>query len=382
MKKVQIIEKSCHREGLKVEKLRNYFRQNGYELVNDGTGLDPTNKYAFPLEDLEISPEADVFVLTTCGFSKSIEDGDFDALKMIHQYKKPSAKVIVGGCIVKIAPDRLDKEFDGDRFDAKSYHLLDEFVEHDIPFSEIENGNIMNNTDNYFIKIQDGCNHRCAYCSIWRAAGKSVSKPMDEVIKEFQYGIRQEFKHFYFLGECMGAYGLDFGSNFGELLDEIGKLEGDFDLLIEDISPQYFLKNYESIKELCVKGVIRSLHVPVQSGNDRILKLMRRAGDMKLVTEKMKEIKELAPDITLSSAVIVGFPTETEEEFEESIEYCKESCFDSVACHVFSARVGAPAATMDGQLSEEEKYRRYCIFKDRFSGVTRIDPNQRKYVGE
>lgn len=382
MKKVQIVEKSCHREGLKVERLRNYFRKNGYELVNDGTGLDPTNKYAFPLEDLEISPEADVFVLMTCGFSKSIEDGDFEALKMILKYKKPSAKVIVGGCIVRIAPERLDKEFDGDRFDAKSYHLIDDFVEHDIPFSEIEDGNVMNFTDNYFIHIQDGCNHRCSYCAIWRAAGKSTSKPIDQVISEFKYGIRQGFKHFYFLGECMGSYGLDFGSNFGELLDEVGKLEGDFDLLIEDISPVYFLNNYESIKKLCQSGVLRSVHVPIQSGCDRILKLMRRGGDMKEVMAKMKELKEIAPNVTLSSAVIVGFPSETEEEFQSSIQYCQEAKFDTVACHVFSCREGAPAASFEGQISDEEKYRRYCEFKEKFQGITRVDPNQRKFVGE
>ncbi|ADL52817.1 radical SAM protein [Clostridium cellulovorans] len=382
MKKVQIVEKSCHREGLKVEKMRNFFRENGYELVNDGTGLDPTNKYAFPLEDLVISPEADLFVLTTCGFSKSIEDGDFDALKMIMKYKKPSAKVIVGGCIVKIAKERLDEEFDGERFDAKSYNLLDEFVEHKVSFDEIKDGNVMNFTDNYFIKIQDGCNHRCSYCAIWKAAGKSTSKPIAEVIEEFNYGLRQGFKHIYFLGECMGAYGLDFGSNFAELLEEIDKIEGDYDLLIEDISPIYFLRNYEAIKKLCIKGVIRSLHVPIQSGCDRILKLMMRTGDMALVKEKMQELKNAAPNTTLSSAVIVGFPTETVEEFQETLEYCKDSCFDTVACHVFSARDGAPAAEMDGQVDEEEKYRRYTEFKEKFVGITRVDPNQRKYVGE
>jgi MiaB/RimO family radical SAM methylthiotransferase len=382
MKKVQIIEKSCHREGLKVQRMRQYFTRNGYELVNDGTGLDPTNKYAFPLEDLEISPEADVFVLTTCGFSKSIEDGDFDALKMIMKHKKEEAKVIVGGCIVKICPERLAEEFQGDTFDAKSYHLLDEMIEHDIPFEDIEPANYMNFTDNFFIKIQDGCNHRCAYCSIWKAAGKSMSKPVEDIIREFKHGLEQEHKKFYFLGECMGAYGLDLGYNLGTLLDEVVKLEGDFDLLIEDISPIYFLKNFKSIRSICNKKIIRSLHVPIQSGNDRIISLMNRKCDMGAVQQKLAQIKEDVPQIILSSAVIVGFPSETWDEMLDSLEYCRKAKFDTVACHVYSDRPGSIASKMEKQIDEDEKYRRYIYFKENFKGVTRVDPNQRKYIGE
>ena len=382
MKKVQIIEKSCHREGLKVERLRNFFRQNGYELVNDDTGLDPTNKYAYPLEELVISPEADIFVLTTCSFSESIENGDFEALNMIKRDKKPDANIIVAGCLVKISPERLASEFTGDVFDAKSYHLIDDYVEHTISFGDIDNVNYQKNTDNYFIKIQDGCNQRCSYCAIWKAAGVNTSKPINEVIAEFQKGLDEGHKKFYFLGECMGAYGLDVGYSLSTLLDRVCELQGEFDLLIEDISPVYFLKNFEAIKRICEKNIIRSLHVPIQSGCTRIVQLMNRRCDMQMVLEKFLEIKRILPHIILSSAVIVGFPTETWDELLESLAYCKNARFDTVACHVYSNRPGSKASRMEGQIEEDEKYRRYSYFKENFQGETRIDPNQRKYIGE
>ncbi len=382
MKKVQIVEKSCHREGLKVERMRDYFKANGYELVNDDTGLDPTNKYAYPLENLVIHPDADIIVLTTCGFSKAIEDGDFEALKIINENKKKDAKVIVGGCILEIAKERLDKEFDGPTFDAKSYFKMDDYVEHTVDYSEIAEPNRLKNTDNFFIKIQDGCNHRCAYCAIWKAAGPSKSKPLDKVMEEFHSGLEAGYKHFYFLGECSGAYGLDFGSNLSELLKQFKTIDGDYDILLEDVHPWYFLKSFEDLKELCVQGKIRSFHTPIQTGSERVLKLMKRQSDMKKVMDNLKELRAACPDLVLSSAVIVGFPTETEEELQESIDYCNEATFDTVACHMFSARPGSVAAEMDGQIPEEEKAKRYHTFKANFAGRTRVDPNQRKYVNE
>lgn len=382
MKKVQIVEKSCHREGLKVERMREFFRANGYELVNDDTGIDPTNRYAFPLENLTIHPEADIIILTTCGFSQAIEDGDFTALQIINEAKKPSAEVIVAGCLTKIASERLTKEFDGAFFDAKSYHRLNELIPHTKNFECVIEPNNVKNCDDFLIKIQDGCNHRCSYCVIWKAAGKSRSKPIAAVINEFKRGLQDGYKHFYFLGECSGAYGLDFGSNLGELLRQFKNIDGDYDILIEDVAPIYFLNCFEELKELCKMGKIRSFHTPIQSGSDRILRLMRRQCNMKEVKRRLLELRAICPTITLSSAVIVGFPTETHEDLYESIAYCNEATFDTVACHTFSIRPGAEAAEMSGQIDEREKAARYHMFKNSFTGKVRIDPNQRKHVHE
>lgn len=380
MKKVQIVEKSCHREGLKVERMRDYFRENGYTLVNDDTGLDPTNKYAFPLENLNIHPDADLIVLTTCGFTQAIEDGDFEALNIINNHKKTSAKVIVGGCITEIAPERLAQHFAGDTFDSKSYFKLDGMIKHTIDYSSISEPNRLKNTDNFFISIQEGCNHKCSYCAIWKTIGKSVSKPVDKVLEEFRSGLKDGYKHFYLLGHCAGAYGIDFGTTLGSLLKKFKGIDGDYDIVLEDVSPVYFLKCFDDLKALALVKRIKSFHTPIQSGNHRIQKLMRRKCDMEKVKECLQELRKVCPDITLSSAIIVGFPTETSDELQDSINYCKEATFNTVACHMFSARPGANASDMDGQIPHEELVERYHIFQNSFEGTTRVDPNQRKFV--
>ncbi len=380
MKKVQVIEKSCHREGLKVERMRNFFLQNGFELVNDDNGLDPTNRYAFPLQDLEIDPEADLIVLTTCGFTKAIEDGDFEALKIINEYKKPEARVIVAGCLTEIAPERLASEFDGPSFDNRSYYKLDDIIEHTVSYNDIPAQNMLKNTDNYFISIQEGCNHRCSYCAIWRTIGKSVSKPLEEVLGEFKAGLENGYKHFYLLGHCSGAYGRDQGSNLSTLLREFISIDGDYDIVLEDVMPLYFLKMADELKELAKQKKIKSFHTPIQSGNERVLRSMKRRCDMDSVKENLLAMRKNNPNIVLSSSVIVGYPTETREELQDTIDFCREATFNTVACHMFSPREGSEAFDMEGQIPHDELVERYNLFQDTFQGTTRVDPNQRQFV--
>lgn len=380
MPKLQIIEKSCHREGLKVQRLRNFFEGNGYTVVKNDWEVDPTNKYAYALEKIEIDPTADVIILTTCGFTKAIEDGDFNALDIIRKNKKPTAKVIVAGCLVKINPERVAKEFDGPMFDAHSYKKINDIINPKIPYQDFPEPNNMLHANKYFIHIQSGCSNRCSYCAIWKTLGKIVSKPIEKVMAEFRRGLQAGHKEFYLIGECSGAYGLDFGKNLGSLLSEFLKFEEDFTIVLEDVSPMYLPKCFAPLKELCARKNIESFHSPIQSGNPRILRLMNRHYDLVQFKSMLLEIRNATPDIILSSSVIVGFPSETREEMYNSIRFCKEATFDTVACHMFSARPGAKAAEMPNQIPHEEKAERYKIFQAEFEGITRIDPNQRKFV--
>ncbi|HEY6873387.1 MAG TPA: radical SAM protein [Geobacteraceae bacterium] len=380
MPKVQIVEKSCHREGLKVQRLRNFFIGNGYTLVKDNYEIDPTNKYAFPLQDLVIDPDADLIVLTTCGFTQAIEDGDFQALDIIRKNMKPTAQIIVAGCIVKINPERVALEFDGPTFDAHSYEKINDILNPVVPFQNFEEPNQMLHTDKFFIQIQSGCSNRCTYCAIWKTLGKSVSKPIDDVMRELHKGLKEGHRKFYLIGECAGQYGRDFDKDLGDLLHEFTQVKNNFTLVLEDVSPKYALKSFEPLKLLFEQKKMELFHSPIQSGNDRILKLMNRRTDMQAFKSMCRELKEIAPESILSSAVIVGFPSETREELQDSIDYCRDARFDSVACHMFSARPGAKAATMPDQIPHEELVARYKIFQSEFGGITRIDPNQRKFV--
>jgi MiaB/RimO family radical SAM methylthiotransferase len=380
MPKLQIIEKSCHREGLKVQRLRNFFEGNGYTVIKNEWEVDPTNKYAYPLEKLKVDPTADLIILTTCGFTKAIEDGDFTALDLIKKNKKPTAKVILAGCLVKINPERVAKEFDGPTFDAHSYEKINDIINLKIPLQEFPEPNQMLHTDRYFIHIQSGCSNRCAYCAIWKTMGKSVSKPIEKVMAEFRKGLKQGHKNFYLIGECAGAYGLDFGKDLGSLLSEFLKFKEDFTLVLEDVSPMYLARCFEPLKEMCASKKIELFHSPIQSGNPRILRLMNRYYNLEEFKARLHQLRKASPGIILSSAVIVGFPSETREEFYDSIRFCQEATFDTVACHMFSARPGAKACEMPDQVPHQEKAERYKIFKAEFDGATRVDPNQRQFV--
>ncbi|QPJ65966.1 MAG: radical SAM protein [Candidatus Nitrohelix vancouverensis] len=379
MKKVQIVEKSCHREGLKVQRLRNYFESNGYEVISDDHGIDPTDKYAFPLQNLNVDPDADLIVLTTCGFTKDIEDGDFKALEMIKKNKKPSAEIIMGGCLTNMNPERMKEEFGGMTFNMDNYEVFDKFISAKVPYEQIPATNHMPNSDRFFIQIQDGCSSRCTFCSIWKA-GDSVSKTIEDVMDQFYKGIMDGHERIYLIGEAAGSFGMDYGKNLGDLFDEILKVDAQFKLVLEDISPWYIPKCIDQLIELARQGKIESLHSPIQSASDRILRLMGRSCDMEQFKKNFKAIREASADIILSSAVIVGFPTETREELEQTIEYCRDTTFNTMACHMYSSRPETKAAEMDGQISEEEKVYRYKYFKSNFEGTTRVDPNQRPRV--
>jgi MiaB/RimO family radical SAM methylthiotransferase len=381
MPRVQIIEKSCHREGLKVERLRNFFEGNGYIVVEGNHGLDPTNKYAFPLEDLRIDPDADLYVLTTCGFTQAIEDGDFSALALINKHKRDDAQVILGGCLTKINPERVASEFGGSTFDMDDYSKINTLVNAKVPLEQFPEPRHMPNTERFFITIQEGCSSRCSYCSIWKT-GDNRSRPMEEILSKFREGLDRGHRRIYFIGENAGSYGLDLEprTNLGNLLSEVLKFKEDFKLVLEDVNPMYVKKNFAPLLELCRQNKVESFHCPIQSANPRILRLMRRMCKMDEFLGMIQQLRAASSDLILSSAVIVGFPSETREELDETIKFCHAAGYDTVACHMFSQRPGNPANDMPGQISHEEKVWRYRHFKEQFKGTTRVDPNQRPLV--
>jgi MiaB/RimO family radical SAM methylthiotransferase len=383
MPRVQIVEKSCHREGLKVQRLREFFEGNGYVVAKWNHGLDPTNKYAFPLEELQIDPDADLYVLTTCGFTQSIEDGDFDALKVINKYKREDAQVILGGCLTKINPERVAKEFGGQTFDMDDYKKFDTLINAKIPLEQFPEPRSMPNTDRFFITIQEGCSSRCSYCSIWKT-GDNRSRPMEEIVAKFRDALTRGINKIYLIGENAGSYGLDLTPkrSLGELLGEFLKFDADFKLVLEDVNPMYVRRNFAPLFELCRQGKVELFHSPIQSANQRILRLMRRMTKMDEFLKMIQALRATSSELILSSAVIVGFPSETREELQESIEFCEAAGYDTVACHMFSQRPGNPSNDMPDQIPQEEKVWRYRHFKSSFKGKTRIDPNQRPLIGD
>lgn len=407
MSTAQIIVTSCSRRSLEIEQIKNFLHGNGYSLSSDSWNVDPT---------------ADVILLSTCGFTQAAEDFGFEMLRQVQTAKKPGAKVILGGCIPPINPERVAREFDGPTIDPRCYFRLNDLLGAKRGFEEFERPNILsqpslltdlqktfdlfktfdgslsglryishcldnglhrriiraryanlNSLTTFYIQIQEGCSMECSYCVIRKAIGGLRSKPAEIIISELETGLGSGFKRFQFVGDNAGSYGLDIGTNLGRLLDRVAAISQDFELDLTDINPVYLRLIFDSVKKLLTQGQLSSLYVPIQSSSRRVLKLMKRDCDMDAVRQMFIEIKRLGPSqFRLGTSVIVGFPSETVQELDETVHFCSQIGFDWVWCHSFSARPDTLAGTLPGQVAPDEILRRARSVKTQLRGKSLV----------
>ncbi len=387
---VQIIIKSCDRRVLELEQVKNWLTENGFKLSNNHYQVDKT---------------ADIIILTTCGVTQLHEDFTFEMLEKIKAGKKPGAQIILGGCVPEINPERVAKEFGGPTFSPKSYYKLDQIFNLPRKLDTFERPNLykmeglyrsdvgntldtvkyvtslnlhsvmrglklrINNRKTYYIQIHEGCSMGCTYCAIQKAIGPlRNSKPIETVIKEFNEGLKKGYKRFRLIGDCAGSYGLDIKTNLGKLLQRISEIEDQFTLELTDINPVFLKVIYEPVKTLCLQKRLSNLYIPIQSGNDRILGLMHRRYDIEETKQMLNELKAAAPkEFKIGTSVIVGFPSETADELQDTIDFCNDLNFDWIYCHGFSPRPGTPAADLPEQLSGEEVMERVNQFREKIN---------------
>ena len=386
-KKVQIIIKSCDRRVLELEQVKNWFVANGYVISNNHYSVDRT---------------ADIIILTTCGVTQMHEDFTFEMLKRINAGKKPGAHVILGGCVPEINPKRTAREFGGPTFSLRAYDKLDKIFDMPRKLDTFERPNLYKmkglyrsdvgntldtvkyvaglnfrsimrglklratNRKTYYIQIHEGCSMGCTYCAIQKAIGPlRNSKPIDTVIKEFRTGLKKGYRHFRLIGDCAGSYGRDIGTDLGKLLERVAEIEEPFTLELTDINPVFLKVIYKPVRKLCLQKRISNLYIPIQSGNNRVLGLMHRRYNIEETKRMLTDLKKAAPKgFRIGTSVIVGFPSETEEELKDTVDFCNDMKFDWIYCHGFSARPGTPAAELPDRLSDEEVMKRVADFRD------------------
>ena len=184
------------------------------------------------------------------------------------------------------------------------------------------------------IYVSAGCAKNCSYCAIRFATGQPRSKPLDVVMQHISEGLRQGYRTFDFLSDSIGGYGLDLGTNLGELFDRVLAHPGYFTIGVSDLHPHEFIKYFDKMLSLCRAGRIHYLYVPVQSGNERILRMMNRHCDVKDLTNKFRAIRNYY-EVFLQTGIMVGFPGETEEEYEDTLDFLKAVGFDNVYVHYY-----------------------------------------------
>lgn len=318
---------------------------------------------------------ADFILFNTCAVREHAEDrvfGNVGALKNLKR-KHPQTLIALCGCMMeqKHIADRMYKSFPYvglvfgthmlHKFPQLLYEALstgkrvysqgndDSLVHEGIPIKR--DGSIKG-----WLPIMYGCNNFCTYCVVPYVRGRERSREKEIIINEARDMISSGYKDITLLGQNVNSYGKNLKNSvpFYELLKEIDSIDGDYWLRFMTSHPKDCTKELiDTIAES--KHISSHLHLPFQSGSDRILKLMNRHYDRKQYLEIVNYAKEKIPNVSLTSDIIVGFPGETYEDFKETISLIKEVEFTSLFTFIYSPRVGTPAAEMDDPVSSQEK---------------------------
>ena len=325
----------------------------------------------------ESNSNVDIAVINTCTVTNT---SDSKSLKVIkHTIKNnPNAIVIVCGCFSQINPDRL-KDMEGvsivlgnynkskimdyiNQYKKDKKQIIDVRELNDEKFECMKLNNF--NKTRAFVKIEDGCENFCSYCIIPYSRGKVRSKLMEEVLDEVNTLVNNGHREIVLTGIHTGHYGADIKEyDFSDLLNEICKIKGLERLRISSIEiTELDDKFLETLKNN--KIIVDHMHIPLQSGCDKTLKEMNRKYDVAYFKDKIKKIRSIRPNISITTDVIVGFPNETEDDFNTTVNTIKEIKFTKLHVFPFSVRKGTVAETMENQINEKTKKERVHILMD------------------
>ena len=350
----------CQQNEADSEKLRGYLSQSGYTIGTEAEG-------------------ADVVVMNTCAIREHAEQRVFGNLGALTHTKRrhPGQKIFLCGCMAgetKVS-DRIKHSYPHVDGVFSTHHLwqFPEILWNVLSrskrqfFIEDEAGSIAegipqvrDNTLKAWVSIMYGCNNFCTYCIVPYVRGRERSRKKEDILAECRCLIESGTKEITLLGQNVNSYGKDLpdGVDFADLLAEIAQLPGDFLIRFMTSHPR---DASEKLFDTMAKypKIAKQLHLPFQSGSSRVLKAMNRHYDRETYLKKVNYAKSVMPDLVLTSDVIVGFPGETEEEFEETISLIQEVHYDSLFTFIFSPRTGTPAASMEDPTPKDEKNRRF-----------------------
>ena len=313
---------------------------------------------------------ADVYLINTCTVTNT---SDQKSRKMIRQArrKNKNAVVVAMGCFTQIRNNDNDiMDFVdvviGNKDKSKIVDLTEKFIKDHKKIANIEDINEADFDDmeiSYFntrtralVKIEDGCENFCSYCIIPYVRGKVRSKKPEKVLKEVERLAKNGYKEIVLTGIHTGHYGADLENyDFSDLLRALEKIDGIDRIRISSIEITELNDKFLNVLKDS-KKIVNHIHIPLQAGSNHVLKLMNRKYDKEYYLDKINKIREIRPDMAVTTDVIVGFPSETEEDFNETIEFVKKVNFAGGHVFPFSRRNGTPAAKMKGQLTKEEKH--------------------------
>ena len=349
--------------------------------------------------------EADLIAFNTCCVRENAEDRLFGKLGEVKKYKEEKGTIIaIGGCMMqeKHMVEKLKKSYPF--FDIVfGPHTLYKFPEDvyntlttrkriedilDID-GEIIEGLPIRRDDKIkaSVAIMNGCNNFCTYCIVPYVRGRERSRKAEDIIKEIEDLAKQGYKEITLLGQNVNSYmrverekGEDVGQidSFAKLLRKVNEIPGIERIRFISPHPKDFTDDViEAIRD-CDK-VCKIIHLPLQSGSSKVLKDMNRKYTEEQYLQLVDKMKNKIPNVAFSTDIIVGFPGETEEDFEDTLDVVKKVCFEQVFMFIYSRRVGTPADKMENQVPEAIKHERFTRLKELVE--SQIELNNKKFVG-
>ena len=324
-------------------------------------------------EETQTAEDADVIVFNTCCVRENAEQHAFGNIGMYKKLKKEKRDLIIAvcGCMTQQGEfaKKLSATFPFVDVIIGTYNI-DEFgkilqktIDTKKRVVEIidKNGEICEEITPYrssypnaWVNIAYGCNNFCSYCIVPYVRGRERSRLPENVVDEVKNLVNEGYKEITLLGQNVNSYGHDLKNDvgFASLLDEIGKIEGKFRLRFMSNHPKDLTEDViEAIKRN--PHACHAIHLPVQSGSNRILSLMNRRYSVEKYLSQIESIRKIIPDCAITTDIIVGFPTETEEDFIDTVKLVETVKFDGAFTFVYSKREGTKAAIMDGQIDPE-----------------------------
>jgi len=376
--KACVLSNGCPENRIDCARVSTYLTENGWLIVDDHM-------------------TADLILFNACGMTMEQTERSLNIIQKLQREKKDSSQLLVWGCLPKTNPEILRQVYDGPCFGEREITVLDRMIGAKIPIDSVtanwvlprtevkpSNGQLnilelpkqivlkwtkhlsasinlwqQDDPSVFYIKTSTGCLGNCSYCAIRKSRGKIRSKNLEDIIEEFRQGLEKGYQRISLLGTDLGWQGIDKGYTLVDMLQQMVKEKGDYKIGIRNVNPVVINRMLGELEAVFSSNRIWYLGAAVESGSDRILKLMRRSYTAEEFKKSIYVLKRASPQLLIRTQVMVGFPTETENDFQQSMQLVDDTKFDFAEVYPFSAVPGTPAAAFKEQLPEEIIMDRY-----------------------
>lgn len=344
MKKMKILTYGCQMNVADSERMAAQLRTIGFESV----------------DDFEV---ADLILINTCCVRESAEDRVYGKIGELKHLKNQNPNLIIGitGCMAQKEGDNLIRRAPHIDFvlgTEKVSQLKTIIQSLATDLTSTANYKLQFNSQSFFVPIMYGCDNFCTYCIVPYVRGSERSRLPEEIINEVEEAVSNGVKEITLLGQNVNSYGKDHKlANFAQLLKRIDQIENLHRLRFMTSHPKDL--SDELIKVIAEgKNICEHIHLPVQYGSNKILKRMNRVYTVEQYKSLVERIRNSIPNVSLTTDLIVGFPGETVDDFEETLDFLREIKFDAAYTFIYSKRSGTPAAEFDEQVDDELKHKR------------------------